>query len=109
MNDTTTQLASLQFNPATPVAMYTSTSARCWCGATIMLRTDGYWTHGAVVGLYCPEPRGVVVFEPAPEIETTVPCFDCGYAVRLTDGAWTDTDGGTECRGFGSPHYATQR
>jgi hypothetical protein len=52
----TLTLGTVQCSPATPVALYTSTSARCQCGATIMLRTDGYWTHGGVVGLLCPEP-----------------------------------------------------
>jgi hypothetical protein len=54
--DMTLTLGTVQCSPATPVALYTSTSARCQCGATIMLRTDGYWTHGGVVGLLCPEP-----------------------------------------------------
>jgi len=49
------QMASIQFLPAEPVAFYTRTSARCRCESTIMLRTDGYWTHGARQGLYCRE------------------------------------------------------
>lgn len=49
----TNQAASLQFHPAHPAALYTSTSARCYCQSTIRLRTDGQWTHGAVQGIYC--------------------------------------------------------
>lgn len=48
-------MATVQHTPATPVMFYSRTSARCWCDATITLRVDGYWSHGALVGIYCPE------------------------------------------------------
>lgn len=49
------RLASIQFIPAEPVALYARTSARCWCESTITLRTDGVWWHGAHQGIYCRE------------------------------------------------------
>lgn len=49
-------LGTVQLSPATPVVYYSLTSARCWCGETIMLRADGDWTHGGARGLLCAEP-----------------------------------------------------
>jgi hypothetical protein len=47
---------TIQNTPAQPVCMYTSTSARCWCGATIKLRTDGLWTHASAPTSLYPRP-----------------------------------------------------
>lgn len=51
--------SSIQSIPAQPVAFYSSTTARCWCQATITRRTDGQWAHpaspGNSGGIYCRE------------------------------------------------------
>lgn len=51
------RFGTIQNTPAQPVAFYNvaGTVARCWCQATIKLRVDGEWTHGAVQGLLCRE------------------------------------------------------
>jgi hypothetical protein len=52
-------LGSVQRTPAQPVALYSSTTARCWCQATITRRVDGEWHHPATpgnsAGIYCRE------------------------------------------------------
>lgn len=46
---------SVNFDAATPVAYYSSVSARCWCGCTINRLVNDTWTHltGRGSEIYC--------------------------------------------------------